>query len=668
MADNEERLVVLLEARVNELEKGMKKAQNVANAAYREMKKNSRSATRQMEQDAARSASRINQAFATIGTNIGSYSKAFGLGLLGGVATAGLGVLATSVKGVTSSFAELGREAKTAGISVEDFQRWRYVADQNKIGIDALIDGFKELNLRADEYIQTGKGSAAESFQRLGMSPAEVKERIKDPSKFMLELIDRTRQLKDTAAGVRIFDELLGGQGGEQFVRLIEQGRQGISATIEEANKMGAVFDKEWVDRAAEIDKKFNTMASTVGTTLKGAIVDAAQALFDFIDSFNQFENQTRRTLQNRQTAIMGEKNALAAEIREAETERDEMTRSGGGSPGILTGQIGELKQRMDALNAEEDKIIAILSQRTEDEAKANKELRPTFQPYVPPDDKKGSKKKSDEERAREKAAKAADREREAVKQLISDLEFEASLVGKSAVEKAKMTAVRQAGAAATETEKQKIEALVESTYKQNEAWQKSQDQLAELNDMGREFAGTLVSGLLNGAKASDVLADALGRLADRFLNSGLDALFGGGGGGFGGLLGGLFGGGTSYFPPAPSMGGGIGMYARGTTFAPGGTAIVGEEGPERVELPRGSKVTPNHMLGKEGSSGRSQNVNVQSDVRVSVDNDGNLQAYVTKQSAQIAQQAIETWQKQSTTTQWVGRAASRARNEYRIR
>nr|WP_196107484.1 MULTISPECIES: phage tail tape measure protein [unclassified Ochrobactrum] len=667
MADNEERLVVLLEARVNELEKGMKKAQNVANAAYREMKKGSRSATRQMEQDAVRSASRINQAFATIGTNIGSYGKAFGLGLVGGVATAGLGVLATSVKGVTSSFAELGREAKTAGISVEDFQRWRYVADQNKIGIDALIDGFKELNLRADEYIQTGKGSAAESFQRLGMSPADVKERIKDPSKFMLELIERTRQLKDTAAGVRIFDELLGGQGGEQFVRLIEQGSAGISATIEEANKMGAVFDKEWVERAAEIDKKFNAMASTVGTTLKGAIVDAAQALFDFIDSFNKFENQTRRTLQNRQTAIMGEKNALAAEIREAETERDEMTRSGGGSPGILTGQIGELKQRMDALNAEEDKIIAILSQRTEDEAKANKELRPTFQPYVPPDDKKGSKKKSDEERAREKAAKAADREREAVKQLISDLEFEASLVGKSAVEKAKMTAVRQAGAAATETEKQKIEALVESTYKQNEAWQKSQDQLAELNDMGREFAGTLVQGLLSGAKASDVLADALGRLADRFLNSGLDALFGGGG--FGSLLGGIFGGGGSgYFPPAPSMGGGIGMYARGTTFAPGGTAIVGEEGPERVELPRGSKVTPNHMLGKEGSGSRSQNVNVQSDIRVSVDKDGNLQAYVTNQSAQVAQKAVDRFAKSDDFKKLAAYGAAEVRKRGGIR
>jgi hypothetical protein len=41
--------------------------------------------------------------------------------------------------------------------------------------------------------------------------------------------------------------------------------------------------------------------------------------------------------------------------------------------------------------------------------------------------------------------------------------------------------------------------------------------------------------------------------------------------------------------------------YATGTTFAAGGMALVGERGPEMVNLPRGSRVTPNYMMG--GSS-----------------------------------------------------------------
>ncbi|NLM07294.1 MAG: hypothetical protein GX219_10365, partial [Tissierellia bacterium] len=36
--------------------------------------------------------------------------------------------------------------------------------------------------------------------------------------------------------------------------------------------------------------------------------------------------------------------------------------------------------------------------------------------------------------------------------------------------------------------------------------------------------------------------------------------------------------------------------YADGTNYAPGGLALVGEKGPELVQLPRGSKVFPNHI------------------------------------------------------------------------
>jgi phage-related tail protein len=34
--------------------------------------------------------------------------------------------------------------------------------------------------------------------------------------------------------------------------------------------------------------------------------------------------------------------------------------------------------------------------------------------------------------------------------------------------------------------------------------------------------------------------------------------------------------------------------FAEGTSFAPGGAALVGEKGPEIVNLPRGSAVIPN--------------------------------------------------------------------------
>ena len=43
--------------------------------------------------------------------------------------------------------------------------------------------------------------------------------------------------------------------------------------------------------------------------------------------------------------------------------------------------------------------------------------------------------------------------------------------------------------------------------------------------------------------------------------------------------------------------------FATGTSFAPGGLALVGERGPELVNLPRGSQVIPNHALNSGGGT-----------------------------------------------------------------
>lgn len=43
--------------------------------------------------------------------------------------------------------------------------------------------------------------------------------------------------------------------------------------------------------------------------------------------------------------------------------------------------------------------------------------------------------------------------------------------------------------------------------------------------------------------------------------------------------------------------------YATGTNFHPGGRAVVGENGPEVIDLPRGSRVYPNGKYPKDGGN-----------------------------------------------------------------
>ncbi|MEO8751727.1 MAG: hypothetical protein ABI624_03520, partial [Casimicrobiaceae bacterium] len=56
-----------------------------------------------------------------------------------------------------------------------------------------------------------------------------------------------------------------------------------------------------------------------------------------------------------------------------------------------------------------------------------------------------------------------------------------------------------------------------------------------------------------------------------------------------------------------------LAFAADGTDFARGGPTVVGERGMEVVNLPRGSRVTPNNMLG--GGNTRLTTINFQSPV-----------------------------------------------------
>lgn len=97
----------------------------------------------------------------------------------------------------------------------------------------------------------------------------------------------------------------------------------------------------------------------------------------------------------------------------------------------------------------------------------------------------------------------------------------------------------------------------------------------------------------------------------------------------------------STYFPPAPTatasfnpasllraipifgpLMGSVFGFADGTPFAPGGLAMVGERGPELVNLPRGSQVIPNHKIGEAGG-GRGGPINLKHEFSITVAGNG---------------------------------------------
>jgi len=142
------------------------------------------------------------------------------------------------------------------------------------------------------------------------------------------------------------------------------------------------------------------------------------------------------------------------------------------------------------------------------------------------------------------------------------------------------------------------------------ESQKKLQDALRESSAFGKDVLGGFIRDLRDGKSATEALANALGKVADKLLDMALNSLFDGAGGGGGGPLGSLF----SFLFNA--KGGIVQDGKRLPMMAKGGItksiAIAGEAGPEAiVPLPDGKRipVVLSQPMGPTGRQGGSHDV-----------------------------------------------------------
>lgn len=340
-------LSLQVEANLSRLEKQMARADAIAAKGFNSMQRRAEQASQRMEKSVTGATTKITSSL-----------KALGAGIVGGLAIGGIDQIIGRMSDLATSVANIGNEARRANLSTKAFQELSHVATQTRIPLDALIDGFKELSIRGDEFAQTGKGSGEEAFKRLGYSAADLSRKLQDPSALFLEIIGRMEKL-DAASNVRIADEVFGGTGGEQFVELLRLGESGIRDMIKEANDFGLVMDDAMIAKADEVDRKFKLITTTVGTGLKRAIVDAADALDGFFDQFRKIEEQQTRTVQLKLSSIYADRQDVVAQLADLETEK-----ASSFFPKLVDQQIAIARGELERLTKEAEKLRNLLDER----------------------------------------------------------------------------------------------------------------------------------------------------------------------------------------------------------------------------------------------------------------------------------------------------------------
>lgn len=463
-----ERLVVSLEARIRDFEKNFAKANATASKNFTAIERRSR-----------QSADRLETTMAGAAGRIAGFGKTMAAGFVGGLVAGGLAGVISRVGDVSRAMAEVGDEARRAGLDVGAFQELKFVAEQNRLGVDSLVDGIKELNLRADEFIVTGGGAAAEAFQRLGYDATTLREKLNDPLALFEEIIGKLGDL-DRAAQIRIADEIFGGTGGERFVQLIDQGADAIADTRQEARDLGIVLDDELIEKAAELDRAFNRVANTVGSALKGAIVEAASAFGDFLNLFEEVGRMSQPNLEAMYRA--------AIETRE------------------MFGDVAPPPE-------------SELEMRAELERRANDQLRrgladlqrPATVTVPTTPARTGS------------GARTVTAQRDQVAELVEELENELAMLGQGELEQRINAELRRAGADATDEQQASIRELVTAIETERGAMVRLEQAADTAKGITKDFLGGLISDLRNGVSGADALANAFDRLADKAVDLALD-------------------------------------------------------------------------------------------------------------------------------------------------
>ncbi|CAP44773.1 phage tail protein [Bordetella petrii] len=195
------------------------------------------------------------------------------------------GVAAGAVWGVNrlvAGVAEMGNEIQTAserlGVGTDWLQQWMYVGRQFGVQNDAMVDGLKELSLRADEFVLTAGGPAAEAFGRLGITTAQLKKTKGNTDALFNLVLGRLREVDNFAARQRLVDEIFGGTGGEQMAQMVSATREEIEAMMRAAHQVGAIIPPEQVAAAREYTRQMGDlqqMLTGIRTSVVGALLPA---------------------------------------------------------------------------------------------------------------------------------------------------------------------------------------------------------------------------------------------------------------------------------------------------------------------------------------------------------------------------------------------------------
>lgn len=233
--------------------------------------------------EAEKSISRTEEKAESLGSKLGNGIKTaakWGAAIVGG-ATAAVGGL-IAVTNQTAEYAdEIDKLSERTGINREELQRWRYAASQSGADIGKLETGIKKLSDVMDDAIN-GNEKAQEAFAKLGISLDDLKNKSQEDifSAVMNGLADMEQGAQRNALG----NDLLG-KSYTEMLPLLNAGSEGMKELRDRADELGIVMSEDMI----KANVKFGDTMADVKDAFSGIVRELTNATLPMLQSFLDF-------------------------------------------------------------------------------------------------------------------------------------------------------------------------------------------------------------------------------------------------------------------------------------------------------------------------------------------------------------------------------------------
>jgi len=215
-------------------------------------------------------------------SEIAKLGKAFGA-----AGTAAASAFAVMVQSSINTADQLTKLSDRVGLAVEDVSALAFVAEQSGTSIEAL-----EKPLAVFAQSLAGGGAQGDKFAKtlakIGVETKTTDGQLRPTLDVFKDISEQFNQLGTGAEKTALAADIFGAKYGPQLIPLLNQGKDGIEALTDQAQKLGLVIDED-TGRAAEsfndnlnvLKKTFTGVANQVASQILPTLVNYSNKAID---------------------------------------------------------------------------------------------------------------------------------------------------------------------------------------------------------------------------------------------------------------------------------------------------------------------------------------------------------------------------------------------------